>query len=72
MPERSSCPLLLLDGTTAIPKRLWKALVLHSGLLNNNEQDDVLPWCQVSKKKVQALAQTLCFFEFQLTGKGRE
>ena len=68
----SSCPLLLFDGTTAIPKRLWKALVLHSGLLNdnNNSRTDVLPWSQVSKKKVRALAQTLCSFEFQLTGKG--
>ena len=76
----SQCPLMLLttspankDGsssssaatmTTAVPKRLWSALVQAAGI------DETLVWGQASKKLVRALAEQVAACPLELTGKG--
>lgn len=59
----SHCPILFESGTTAIPKRLWSALVQHIGL-----QDTV--WGQASKKLVRPLAEQIAETRIEMTGKG--
>lgn len=58
------CPLILSDGSTAIPKRLWTALVISSGF----EQTTV--WSAAPKKKVRVLSQMISNFVVDMTGKG--
>lgn len=67
----SSCPLLRRDdtitsdsqSTTIIPRRLWNALVVHSGI----ETDTI--WAELSKKKVGALARNIAEFNLDVRGK---
>lgn len=58
------CPLTLSDGSTAIPKRLWAAIVIESGF----EQTTV--WGEAPKKKVRVLSQMISNFVVDMTGKG--
>lgn len=70
----SQCPLLMLAvnddraidvaTSTAIPKRLWSALVRSSGM------EDAQVWGQASKKLVRALAEQVTACPLELTGKG--
>jgi predicted flavoprotein YhiN len=56
----STCPL----PNHSIPRRLWSALVLHSGF----EQDTL--WGNASKKLVRQLATNLVACSIEITGKG--
>jgi predicted Rossmann fold flavoprotein len=57
------CPLILKDGTTAIPKRLWAAMVDTAGLSDKT-------WSEAPKKLVRQLADLVCNYQVELTGKG--
>ena len=56
----STCPL----SNHSIPRRLWSALVLHSGF-----EQDIL-WGAASKKLVRQLATNLVACSIEITGKG--
>lgn len=60
----SSCPLLLPDNTSIIPRRLWSSLVSASGI----ESSKI--WGEASKKNVRKLAQMICQCPINVTGKG--
>uniref|UniRef100_A0A7S2P335 FAD/NAD(P)-binding domain-containing protein n=1 Tax=Leptocylindrus danicus TaxID=163516 RepID=A0A7S2P335_9STRA len=60
----SSCPLLLPDNTSIIPRRLWSSLVSAS------EIEASKLWGDASKKSVRKLAQTICQCPVKVTGKG--
>ena len=66
----SVCPLLFSSssssesGTTAIPRRLWAALVLAAGFEPGHT------WGQASKKLVRKLAMQICECPIEMTGKG--
>lgn len=70
----SSCPLTPEDddddahdddgGGPSIPKRLWAALVVHSGF------DRDTTWAEARKKNVGALARNLFEFRFDMSGRG--
>lgn len=48
-----------------IPKRLWSAMISHSGL-----DKPGLTWADAPKKKIFTLARNLQQFEFKVSGKG--
>jgi predicted Rossmann fold flavoprotein len=67
IPKRTvstSCPLMRKDGSSAIPKRLWQAFCVESGL------DKETRWAAASKKSVRALARMLGECVLHVTGKG--
>lgn len=59
----TSCPLMLAEQTSAIPRRLWAALVAASGF------DKETTWNEAPKKKVGALARMVCDCTMDVTGK---
>ncbi len=64
----TSCPLIRKNGidensSTIIPRRLWSALVLHSGF----KADTI--WAEAPKKKVGRLARNIAEFCLDVTGK---
>jgi len=56
----SACPL----PNNAIPRRLWQALVLHSGFAPDTK------WGSATKKSVRKLAQNLVACPLEITSKG--
>jgi predicted Rossmann fold flavoprotein len=60
----TTCPLLLEDGSGAIPRRLWSSMVLQAGFT----KDTV--WAEASKKLVRKLATQISECPIQMTGKG--
>jgi predicted Rossmann fold flavoprotein len=64
----SVCPLMILDeegaSTSAIPRRLWYALCIESGI----EKSTI--WGEASKKKIGALSRNIAEFKADVTGKG--
>ena len=60
----SSCPLSREDKSSAIPRRLWSALVIRSGF------DKTTTWNDAPKKKVRKLAGFVGEFSTNVTGKG--
>jgi predicted Rossmann fold flavoprotein len=58
------CPLSRDGEESAIPKRLWSAMVAESGL------DREIKWCEAPKKKLNALARLMCEHDLEVTGKG--
>eukprot|EP00566_Odontella_aurita_P011807 CAMPEP_0113527524 /NCGR_PEP_ID=MMETSP0015_2-20120614/1343_1 /TAXON_ID=2838 /ORGANISM="Odontella" /LENGTH=389 /DNA_ID=CAMNT_0000425967 /DNA_START=106 /DNA_END=1272 /DNA_ORIENTATION=- /assembly_acc=CAM_ASM_000160 len=60
----SACPLLCEGGSSAIPRRLWSALVIRSGF----DPDTI--WCEAPKKKIRKLAAIVGEFNVDVTGKG--
>jgi len=70
-PKRSvsgACPL----PNNQIPRRLWSALVQHSGLgtSDNNSNQDSMMWGNAPKKLVRKLATNLVACPLEVTGKG--
>lgn len=60
----TSCPLVRMDGSAAIPKRLWQSFCTECGI------DKELTWGSASKKSVRALARMVGECMIHVTGKG--
>jgi len=58
------CPLLLRDGSTALPQRLWSAMVLSSGFTSESV------WGEANKKSFRQLASKISECHLEMTGKG--
>lgn len=58
------CPLRLPDGSPAIPKRLWAAMVLKAGF----SKDTI--WAEAPKKLIRALATIISDCPIEMTSKG--
>lgn len=66
MPKRAvstSCPLVLSEQLSAIPRRLWAAMVTESGF------EKETTWNEAPKKKVGALARMVSECVLDVTGK---
>lgn len=59
----TACPLVLSDGSYAIPKRLWARMV-------DSVEMGEKTWAEVSKKQVRKLAIQISEMEVEVTGKG--
>jgi hypothetical protein len=60
----TTCPLLLPDGGTAIPRRLWSSMVQQAGFT------ETTLWAEASKKLVRKLAIQIGECPIEMTGKG--
>ncbi|KAI2513160.1 hypothetical protein MHU86_1198 [Fragilaria crotonensis] len=59
----TSCPLMLAEQSSAIPRRLWASLVAESGF------DKETIWNEAPKKKVGVLARMVSDCKMDVTGK---